>query len=63
MDLSILGGFYKNVEFTEPMSFEETDDNTECIGDEDVVLLQKDMEGDWKEISLTKRQLDEPISL
>jgi hypothetical protein len=55
-------GFYKNGEFTEPEIFEETDDNTESIGDEGVVLLQKDQEGDWNMISLGKKQLDVPIS-
>jgi hypothetical protein len=54
-------GFYKNGEFTEPDIFEETDDNTESIVDEGILLFQKDREGDWNKISLKKKLLDEPL--
>jgi hypothetical protein len=54
-------GSYINGDFTEPMVFDKTDDNTESIGDEGDVLFQKDREGDWNKISLRKKELDEPI--
>jgi hypothetical protein len=54
-------GFYENGEFTEPDIFDDADDNTESIGDEGIVLLQEDREGDWSKISLKKKLLDEPI--
>jgi hypothetical protein len=44
------------------MDFDVTVDNTERVGDKGSVLLQRDMEFDWKKIALEKKQLDVSIS-
>lgn len=54
------GGSYKNGKFTKTnKTLEKTVDNTKTISEGGgILLLQKDLQGSWKQMSVEKRELD-----
>uniref|UniRef100_A0A6V4VIV0 Uncharacterized protein n=1 Tax=Prymnesium polylepis TaxID=72548 RepID=A0A6V4VIV0_9EUKA len=51
-------GFFRNGKFTEPDIFEQTVDNSKKMGNQGVVFMQRDMEGDEVRVSLEQVALD-----